>query len=223
MMKRRAFHTLNITKEGRFMNLKKTISLFLGVILIFVLSAGCGGKKASEPPAEDPPPAQESREAAEGAAALGSLASFSAGTLDGGAFTQEDVAAKDVTVFNFWALTCPPCIAEMPDIAAFEKALPDNVAVVTVCLDGYGNEDSVREVLEDAGFEGVTLISGEGDLLDLAGNLMYTPTTVLADSGGTLVGEAIIGGQADLAGVYLDAVNQALEAGGKDAVSLEDA
>ena len=157
----------------------------------------------------------------EGAAALGSLASFSAGTLDGGTFTQEDIAAKDVTVLNFWALTCPPCIAEMPEIADFEKALPDNVAMLTVCLDGYGNEDSVKEVLENAGFEGVTLITGDGDLLDLANNLMYTPTTVLADSQGALVGEAIIGGQADLSAAYLEAVNQALEAGGKDAISLE--
>ena len=52
---------------------------------------------------------------------------------------------------------------------------------------------------------------------------MYTPTTVLADSQGALVGEAIIGGQADLSAAYLEAVNQALEAGGKDAISLEDA
>ena len=111
----------------------------------------------------------------------------------------------------------------MPDIADFEKALPDNVAMLTVCLDGYGNEDSVKEVLENAGFEGVTLITGDGDLLDLANNLMYTPTTVLADSQGALVGEAIIGGQADLSAAYLEAVNQALEAGGKDAISLEDA
>ena len=48
----------------------------------------------------------------------------------------------------------------MPEIADFEKALPDNVAMLTVCLDGYGNEDSVKEVLENAGFEGVTLITG---------------------------------------------------------------
>ena len=52
---------------------------------------------------------------------------------------------------------------------------------------------------------------------------MYTPTTVLADSGGALGGEAIIGGQADLSAVYLAAVNQALEAGGKDEISLGDA
>lgn len=203
--------------------MNKTLSRLLGAILILALLAGCGAKKDPAPPAEDPPPSQEEPAESEGAAALGSLASFSAGTLDGETFTQDDLAARDVTVLNFWALTCPPCIAEMPDLAAFAKALPDNVAVVTVCLDGYGSEDAVREILEEAGFEGATLITGDGDLADLAGNLMYTPTTVLADSAGALVGEAIIGGQADLSGVYLEAVNQALEAGGKEAVSLEAA
>nr|WP_325295686.1 TlpA disulfide reductase family protein [uncultured Oscillibacter sp.] len=204
------------------MNMKRTLSLLLAAVLALALLTGCGGKQASDSSPEDQAVPNEPA-GKEGAAALGSLASFSAGTLDGGTFTQEDIAAKDVTVLNFWALTCPPCIAEMPEIADFEKALPDNVAMLTVCLDGYGNEDSVKEVLENAGFEGVTLITGEGDLLDLANNLMYTPTTVLADSQGALVGEAIIGGQADLSAAYLEAVNQALEAGGKDAISLEDA
>lgn len=202
--------------------MKRTLSLLLAAVLALALLTGCGGKQASDSSTEDQTVPNEPA-GKEGAAALGSLASFSAGTLDGGTFTQEDIAAKDVTVLNFWALTCPPCIAEMPDIADFEKALPDNVAMLTVCLDGYGNEDSVKEVLENAGFEGVTLITGDGDLLDLANNLMYTPKTVLADSQGALVGEAIIGGQADLSAAYLEAVNQALEAGGKDAISLEDA
>ena len=204
------------------MNMKRTLSLLLAAVLALALLTGCDGKQASDSSPEDQTVPNEPA-GKEGAAALGSLTSFSAGTLDGGTFTQEDIAAKDVTVLNFWALTCPPCIAEMPEIADFEKALPDNVAMLTVCLDGYGNEDSVKEVLENAGFEGVTLITGEGDLLDLANNLMYTPTTVLADSQGALVGEAIIGGQADLSAAYLEAVNQALEAGGKDAISLEDA
>ena len=57
--------------------------------------------------------------------------------------------------------------------------------------------------------------------MDLCANLMYTPTVVLVDSEGDLVGDAIIGGQEDLSGTFLKAVNEALEAGGKDKIELE--
>ena len=148
------------------------------------------------------------------------MKSFTAGTLDGGVFTQEDIAAKEITVVNFWAMTCGPCIVEMPDLADFAGALPENVQLITVCLDGSGNEEAVREVLKEAGYEGVTIISGDGDLAALAANLMYTPTTVLADAQGNLAGDAIIGRQEDLSEVYLSAVNAALTAGGKAEISL---
>ena len=108
----------------------------------------------------------------------------------------------------------------MPDLADFAGALPENVQLITVCLDGSGNEEAVREVLKEAGYEGVTIISGDGDLAALAANLMYTPTTVLADAQGNLAGDAIIGRQEDLSEVYLSAVNAALTAGGKAEISL---
>ena len=76
--------------------------------------------------------------------------------------------------------------------------------------------------MQDAGFEGVTLISGDGDLLDLSGNLMYTPTTVFVDAEGNLVGDAVIGVQKDMEAVFLAAVNQVLAAGGKDEISLAE-
>ena len=52
------------------------------------------------------------------------LESFTAQTLDGGTFTEDDIAANDLTVMNCGMTTCRPCIGEMPDIAEFEKALP---------------------------------------------------------------------------------------------------
>lgn len=207
--------------------MNKSISLALSAALTLSLLAGCGGKQDGpspdgSPPADSAPSSSAGSQPEQGGAAqLGSLASFTAGTLDGETFTQDDIQAKDVTVINFWALTCPPCIMELPDLAEFSKALPDHVQVITVCLDGSGNEETTAAILEEAGFDGVTLISGSGDLAALCGNLMYTPTTVLADSEGNLVGEAIIGSPRDLTGTYLAAVNAALTTGGKAEISLE--
>ena len=206
--------------------MKRILAMTLSAILALGVLAGCGGGNAPEPPADTAQPentaqsedaAQDGQDAGTG---LGTLASFTAGTLDGGTFPQDDIMANDVTVINFWALSCGPCIVEMPDLAEFAGALPDNVQLVTVCLDGNGNEDTAREVLEKAGFEGVTLISGSGDLLDLSRNLMYTPTTVFVDGEG-MVADAVIGGQEDLSGTFLAAVNAVLEGSGKAEISLE--
>lgn len=206
--------------------MKRILAMTLSAILALGVLAGCGGGNTPEPPADTAQPentaqsedtAQDGQDAGTG---LGTLASFTAGTLDGGTFTQDDIMAKDVTVINFWALSCGPCIVEMPDLAEFAGALPDNVQLVTVCLDGNGNEDTAREVLEKAGFDGVTLISGSGDLLDLSRNLMYTPTTVFVDGEG-MVADAVIGGQEDLSGTFLAAVNAVLEGSGKAEISLE--
>ena len=208
------------------MNTKKWSAL-LGAVLALGILAGCGGEAPPTPPpaqsaAQTPEPAPEPTPDETGSAsALGSLTSFTAGTLDGGSFTQDDIAAMDVTVINFWALTCAPCVQEMPDLAAFAAALPDNVQLITVCLDGIGNEDTVSSILNYSGFDGVTLISGDGDLQSLCGNLMYTPTTVFVNSDGELVGDELIGRQQDLAGSYTAAINKVLSAEGKAEISVE--
>ncbi len=202
---------------------KKSWTLFFClIVVIMVWMVGCSKEESTTPPSEEPAQ-QEDEEALEGTATtLGSLKSFSAESLEGDAFSEEDIQGKDVTIINFWALTCPPCIAEMPELAALEKALPENVQLITVCLDGAGDKESTKSILEDAGFEGVTLITGDGDLGALCGNIRYTPTTVLVNGEGNLVGDAIIGGQEALAESYLLAVNTALKAEGKAEISLEE-
>lgn len=152
----------------------------------------------------------------------GTLQSFSADTLDGGTFTQEDILSRDVTVINFWATYCGPCIVEMPALAEFADALPENVQVVTVCLDGAGNEETAERILQEAGYEGVTLLSGDGDFRTLCGRIRYTPTTVFVDGEGNLAEKVVIGGQENLSETFLEQINAILKEAEKEEISLEE-
>lgn len=194
-------------------NKKKWIALLFSAVLALGILAGCGNNTSPS----------QSMEQTEGdsAAALGSLTSFTATTLDGNNFAQDDITTKDVTVINFWSLLCGPCVEEMPDLAALEKALPDNVQLITVCLDGSGSEDTVKEILQEAGFDGTTLLTGDGDFKEICDNIQYTPTTILVNSDGKFMGDAIIGGQEDLSASYIAAINQILKSEGKAGISIE--
>ena len=96
------------------------------------------------------------------------LESFEAKTLDGKTFTADDLAKADVTLINFWATYCGYCVDEMPEIAKWAKTLPNNVQVITVCVD-YGTDPAAaKQILDEAGFAGTTLVSGTGDIGELA-------------------------------------------------------
>lgn len=189
----------------------KLSALLLGAALVCILCAnGCGNQKAASQSVLEPAGVTESQ-----GSGFGNLNQFTADTLDQGTFTQEGLSGKDVTVINFWSTLCGPCVEELPDIAAFAKTLPDNVQILTACLDGKGAEEEVKEILKKAGFEGVTLLGGEGDYKTLFESVQYTPTTVFVDKDGNMMGNPLIGGQENLAKSYGDAVNSILKSQGK--------
>lgn len=198
---------------------KKTFALILNAAIAFsILMIGCSCGESWDTDSSESQSGQNIQITQGTAAELGSFKSFTAKTLDGGTFTQDNFKDKDITILNFWSTMCGPCIDEMPELAKFAKVLPDNVQLVTVCLDGVGMEDYAKSLLGD--FDGVTIISGDGDYQTVEQNIMYTPTTVLVDSAGNFVGDAIIGGQENLSESYLDAVNIALKAMGKEEIRL---
>lgn len=159
---------------------------------------------------------------AEGSASqLGKLSQFSATTLDGKTFTEKDLAKNDLTVLNFWMTGCKPCIEEMPQLAALEKKLPKNVQLATVCLMAENDEETVKAILEKAGFTGTTLLAGDGDYKALCDNVTATPTTVLVDSEGNLIGDEILGSSDDVEGTLLPVINKALKEAGKAEISLD--
>ena len=203
--------------------IRKVTALAIGTILSFgLIFGGCSGKEDSS---------KDSQAGSDVEADVESdaeLAKFVAKTLSGDSYTQDDLAEVDVTLFNFWATYCAPCIRDMPEVAEFVKKLPDNVRIVTVCLDGQGNEEKAEEILAGAGFEGTTLIAGvtfeedAGDFKTLCRNIMYTPTTLVIDADGNIVGDAIIGVQKDLEKTYTEAINGCLTLLGKEEIEIEE-
>lgn len=191
---------------------KKRVLLIVMVLAIAVFASGCSTESGASAPAGN---MQEGSGGDSMTEQMEILKDFEAETLEGGVFTQTDLAAKDVTLFNFWSLMCSPCIEEMPDIAAFEKSLPDNIGLVTVCLDGSTDVETVKQILSEAGYEGVTLLSGSGDFERCSDAIQYTPTTIVVDKEGNMIGKAIIGGQEDLDKTFTEAVNAALKSMGK--------
>lgn len=67
------------------MRIKKWAALLLGLVLAAGLLTGCSSGDGE-----------------------GGLPAFTANTLEGGTFTQDDIAAKDVTIVNFWGTFCGP-------------------------------------------------------------------------------------------------------------------
>lgn len=152
---------------------------------------------------------------------VGNLGNFTADTIDGGTFSAADLRDKDVTVVNFWSITCPPCVAEMPDLAKIQAALPENVQLITVLLDGQSGVTEAQSILADAGYKGVTLVpsSSAGDLAAACGDIMYMPTTVLYDANGQALSE-FIGGQQNLERTIQNAVNHQLSIMDKPEITI---
>ncbi len=144
---------------------------------------------------------------------------FDASLMDGTAETAEELFdEKDVTVINVWATWCGPCLNEMEDLAEFEKTLPDNVQLITFCVDGVQHTEDCEAILAEAGFEGKSVIDANGDFHTLLEQMQYVPTTLFVDKSGKQLCDSLIGSPADLAASYREKINAALKAQGKSAM-----
>ena len=152
------------------------------------------------------------------------LHDFQASTLDGSSFLPSDFAAADVTAINIWSTTCGPCVREMPELAEYAKTLPDNLRIMTWCLDANisATGAEIEKYLTECGFTGITLASGNGDMQTLYEQLLYTPTTIFVDANGNLVAEPLIGA-GDIEARYSKQFQAALEELGIESSVSKDA
>ncbi len=86
-------------------------------------------------------------------------------------------------VVNFWATWCPPCLEEMPSLAALGEAVGEEVAVVVVAT-GRNDPQAATEFLARAGAGGlIDLRDPEGRLGRRVG-VSWLPVTLVLDAQG---------------------------------------
>lgn len=139
------------------------------------------------------------------------IGSFVSSDLDGNEVTEAIFAEKDVTVLNVWATYCDPCKEEMPELAAWDEELPDNIQIIGAVIDvDEGNADMIetaKAICKDTGVKYTNFVYT--DSVDkMLTDVEAVPTTFILDKEGKTVCTPVIGNDVE---AYKAAVQEYLD------------
>lgn len=103
--------------------------------------------------------------------------------LDGNAVTKASLS-RTVTVVDFWATWCPPCIKGLPAMGELQEAHPDDLQVVGIVVESP--EDAVRKMVDRLELPFANVL-GSPELALAFGDIVAVPTIFVFDRGGKLV------------------------------------
>jgi peroxiredoxin len=118
---------------------------------------------------------------------------FSAATMDGKSFTSDHLKGK-ITVINFWMISCPPCIAEIPGLNnVVQQFGRDKFNYVAIGMD---DEKDIKDFLVKNPWQFDQITSASSLIIDLFQMRWGFPTTFVIDQEGVIIG-AFSGGKSD--------------------------
>lgn len=194
--------------------MKKTICLGMILSMLCILLGGCAQLEqnavpptpdvAPTQPVETPGRAEDVKETEEPIQETPEPAAFAFDTVDleGNAVNTRDFAAQyDLTLVNFWATWCGPCVSEMPELQSLNEefsAATDGarVGILGVWLDTESRSD-MEAVLDYTGAR-YPMVEFQSTMQNSVA-LQYIPATIFLDKEGAIVGNPIVGAQ-DAAG-----------------------
>lgn len=138
------------------------------------------------------------------------LATFTVTDLDGRPVASTSWRGK-VTVVNFWATWCGPCLVEIPAFLELQRAYPDDLEIVGLSMDD--SSEAVRAFVKT---HGVTypIAMATSAAQDAFGGVIGLPTSYVLDPEGRVVAKHV--GLVDM-DVYRDAIAQHAPARGRPA------
>ena len=180
--------------------MKKLSALCLAGMLCLGLWACSSSEDSSSGDSSGPAKSADTSEEGNKTGKSDSSAEFSTTDMDGNKVTNDTFADYDLTVVNFWATYCNPCIDELPELAEWKKELPDNVNLIGLLVDvdekGSDQYKLAEKIIKEAGADYQHLIATE-EFDDMISNLVGVPTTFFVDSTGKIIGEPFAGADVD--------------------------
>lgn len=107
--------------------------------------------------------------------------------LGGGQHRFADYAGKKLTLVKFWATSCPPCVAEMPDLQrAYEELAPQGLQIIAIAV----QHDQLRHVQRFGQSRQITFPlawDAQGHVAKAWGGVPLTPTAYWVAPDGTII------------------------------------
>lgn len=120
--------------------------------------------------------------------------------------TEEIFAQAEITIVNFWATWCPPCVDELPALAKLSTVTEGKVQVLGVLIDGLleegeqARDDSALKAMNtllDACNASFPIVLAEDSFLAALSSIIeYVPTSFLVSKDGELL-DYIVGGHSE--------------------------
>ncbi len=167
--------------------MKKLISILICGVMLVVLAA-CGAEQ-QPPETEITSPKEEVVDENVGHT---SKVRFSTTDREGKEWTEKSLEGKKLTMINFWAPWCGPCVGEMPDLnKLYENYKDDGLLILGIYgVDNSSTDEEVAATIKDTGVTYPNLrYCPEFSALMTD----YFPTTVFIDENGKILGEPVIG------------------------------
>lgn len=118
---------------------------------------------------------------------------FTATTMDGSVITEDYFQGK-ITILNFWMISCPPCIAEIPGFNHIRETYGhDQLHYVAITPD---NEKDVKHFLSNNPWTFEQVLSGFDIIFDIFHSRWGFPTTLVINQQGVII-DAFSGGRTD--------------------------